>query len=313
MNGPSFDRTDTHRSSWTELPDALSKLWDACMQDQKGSDVARALTANFVGVASAPHAGCLIDATEQLQRRSPCRAFLLVIDEDAPTEVAELTATTRKHGPLRDIVLEQIVLRLRSSDLHRMPGLLRPLILDDLPSHLLWALPWPADESNFDTLAEMCQHAIVDSRSFGNPARELQLVRERRERGEQISDLSWLRVQPWRRALAEAFERFEWRPGTKVHGTIRHGREARTTAMLLAGWLHERLAGAITLEPDGDDALLGPARVTLQVGDIEIVVDHQGGKLVTHVTTPQVCLLPFSGNATRGSDAELLVLAMDKH
>ena len=46
----------------------------------------------------------ILDATEQLQRRSPCRAFLLVIDEDAPTETAELTATTRKHGPLRDIV-----------------------------------------------------------------------------------------------------------------------------------------------------------------------------------------------------------------
>ncbi|MFN3244259.1 MAG: glucose-6-phosphate dehydrogenase assembly protein OpcA [Planctomycetota bacterium] len=313
MNGPSFDRTDTHRASWTELPDALSKLWDACMQDQKGSDVARALTANFVGIARAPHASCLIDATEQLQRRSPCRAFLLVIDEDSPSEIAELTATTRKHGPLRDIVLEQIVLRLHSADLHRMPGLLRPLILDDLPSHLLWALPWPTDGANFETLAEMCQHAIVDSRSFGDPERELQLLRQRRERGEQISDLSWLRVQPWRRALAEAFERFEWRPGTEVRGTIRHGREARTTAMLLRDWLHQRLAASITLEPAGDDALLGPAHVSLHVGDIEVVVDQQDGNLVTHVTTPTVCLLPFTNTAFRATDAELLVMAMDKH
>jgi len=312
VNGPSFDRTDTHTASWTELPEALSALWDACMQDQKGSDVARALTANFVGVATAPHAGCLIDATEQLQRRSPCRAFLLVIDDDAPNETAELSATTRKHGPLRDIVMEQIVLRLHRDDLRRMPGLLRPLILDDLPSHLLWALPWPADDANFETLAEMCQHAIVDSRSFGNPARELQLIRERRARGERISDLSWLRVQPWRRALAESFERFEWQPGTEVRGTIRHGREARTTAMLLGDWLHERLAAQIALEPGGDDSLLGPAHVTLMVGDIEIVVEHRDGKLITHVTTPQVCLLPFSDNAMRGSDAELLVLAMDQ-
>ena len=84
MNGPSFERTETFCAAWKELPDAVDDLWDACMQEQQGSDVARALTANFVGVAAAPYAGCLIDATEQLQRRSPCRAFLLAVDDDAP-------------------------------------------------------------------------------------------------------------------------------------------------------------------------------------------------------------------------------------
>jgi len=312
VNGPSFDRTDTLHAAWTELPDALSKLWDACLQDQSGSNVARALTANFVGVAKAAHAQCLIEATEQLQRRSPCRAFLLVIDDDAPTEVAELTATTRKHGPLRDIVLEQIVVRLRRDDLRRAPGLLRPLILDDLPTHMLWALPWPKDERNFELLLEMCQHAIVDSRSFGDPERDLPMLRERRARGERISDMSWLRLQPWRRALAEAFERFEWRPGTPVKATIRHGREARTAALLLANWLQERLKAEISYEQGGDDSLLGPANVALLVGDIEVAVDHRDDMLVTHVTTPSVCLLPFTNSAIRGNDAELLVLAMDR-
>lgn len=312
MNGPSFERTDTYEASWTELSDALNKLWDACMQDQAGSDVARALTANFVGVAKVTHAQCLIDAAEQLQRRSPCRAFLLVIDNDAPTEVAELTATTRVHGPLRDIVLEQIVLRMRRDDLRRAPGLLRPLILDELPCHMLWALPWPKDERNFELLLEMCDHAIVDSRSFGDPERDLPMLGERRVRGERISDLSWLRLQPWRRALAEAFERFEWRPGTPVHATIRHSREARTSALHLANWLRVRLGAEVRFEKGGGPSLLGPAHVLMKVGEIEIAVDHRDSMLVTHVTTPSVCLLPFTNSAERGNDAELLVLAMDK-
>lgn len=312
MNGPSLDRTETYEASWTELPDALNRLWDACMQDQEGSDVARALTSNFVGVAKVAHAQCLIDATEQLQRRSPCRAFLLLIDDDAPTETAELTATTRKHGPLRDIVMEQIVLRLRRDDLRRAPGLLRPLILDELPCHMLWALPWPRDERNFELLLEMCEHAIVDSRSFGDPERDLHVIRERRVRGERISDLSWLRLQPWRRALAEAFERFEWRPGTAVRVTIRHNREARTSALHLANWLKVRLDAEVAYERGGDDALLGPEHVAMQVGEIEIAVDHRDGMLVTHVTTPSVCLLPITNSAARGSDAELLVMAMDR-
>lgn len=311
MNGPSFDRTDTFRAAWTELPAAVDALWDACMQDQRGSDVARALTANFVGVAAAPHADCLLAATDQLQQRSPCRAFLLLIDEDSPSEVAELTATTRKHGPLRDIVLEQIVIRLRRDDLRRVPGLLRPLILDDLPSHMLWALPWAKDERNFERLIEMCPHAIVDSRSFSDPERDLTMVHERRGRGERISDLSWLRLQPWRRSLAEAFERFEWRPGTTVAATITHGREARTSSLLLARWLRERLAAAVTLERDHDDAMLGPTRVAMTVGDVQVQLDHREGMLVAHVSTPSACMLPFTNSTARGSDAELLVRAMD--
>jgi len=311
VNAPSFDRTETQHAAWTNLDDALNSLWGACMQDRQGSDVARAMTANFVGVAAAPHASCLIDAAKQLQRRSPCRAFLLVIDEDAPNEVAELTATTRRHGPLRDIVLEQIVLRLRRDDLRRVPGLLRPLMLDELPSHMLWALPWPKDEQHFEILIEMCQHAIVDSRSFGDPVHDLQMLRERRSRGEQISDLSWLRLQPWRRALAEAFERFEWSPGTSVDATISHGREARTAALLLSHWLQERLCAEVTMAPDPDDALMGPTYVALVVGEIEIIVAHRDGMLTTHVTTPNVCLLPFTNSAVRGNDAELLVRAMD--
>ena len=311
MNGPSFDRTDIYRAAWNELPDAVNALWDACMQDQKGSDVARALTANFVGVAAAPHADCLLAATDQLQRRSPCRAFLLLIDDDSPSEVAELTATTRKHGPLRDIVLEQIVIRLRRDDLRRAPGLLRPLILDDLPSHMLWALPWEKDERNFKLLIEMCPHAIVDSRSFSDPEDDLVMVRDRRTRGERISDLSWLRLQPWRRALAEAFERFTWTPGTPVRATIGHGREARTSSLLLAHWLQDRLAAEVTLEGGHDDAVLGPTHVAMQVGDIQVLLDHRDGMLVAHVTTPSVCMLPFSNSTALGDDAELLVRAMD--
>ncbi len=313
MNGATFDRTETRHSRWRDLPEQLDALWDACMQEQRGSDVARALTANFIGVARAEHAERLLDVTAQLQHRSPCRAFLLLLDDTQPHTMAELTATTRRHGPLRDIVLEQIVLRLRTEDLARMPGLLRPLTLDDLPSHLLWALPWPADERRFDTLAGLAEHAIVDSQLFEDPAQELRIVKERRDRGEQLSDLSWLRARPWRRALAEAFERFEWLPNADVQCRICHGRGASAMSLLLADWLHERLAAVTTLEAGGDEELTGPARVELQVGDVEVVVAHADDALITHVTTQSRCFLPFTHRALRGSDAELLVLAMDKH
>ena len=68
----------------------------------------------------------------------------------------------------------------------------------------------------------------------------------------------------------------------------------------------------MTCESGDRAALLGPAHVKLVVGDIEVVVDHRDGMLVAHVTTPSVCLLPFTNSASRGNDAELLVRAMDQ-
>lgn len=315
MSGPTFERTAPQQASWTELPSALNGLWDTCMQDQGGADVARALTLNVIAIADANDAAALNDIAEQLQQHTPCRAFLLLLDETADSETAELLATMRCHGPIRDIVLEQVTLRLRTQDLDRVPGLLRPLILDDLPSHLYWSLAWPGNEQSFDTLALLCQHAIVDSARFGNPARELPIVKQRQVQGEHVADLNWLRIQPWRRALAEAFERLEWQPNSPVKGIIRHGKSARATSMLLADWLHERLAAAITMEPDGNHDSVGPDHVSLQValasGSIEIVIDLDHGKLVTHVTTQSHCYLPFRSAATRGNDAKLISLAID--
>jgi glucose-6-phosphate dehydrogenase assembly protein OpcA len=285
------------------------------MQDQGGADVARALTLNVIAIADANDGAALNDIAAQLQEHTPCRAFLLLLDETANSENAELLATMRCHGSIRDIVLEQVTMRLRTQDLDRVPGLLRPLILDDLPSHLYWSLAWPGNEQSFDTLARLCQHVIVDSAHFGNPARELPLVKQRQDQGEHITDLNWLRVQPWRRALAEAFERLKWQPNTPVKGIIRHGKNARATSMLFADWLHERLAASIAMEPDGNHDSVGPDHVSLQValasGSIEIVIDLDGGKLVTHVTTQSHCYLPFRSAALRGNDAKLISLAID--
>ena len=315
MSGPTFDRTAPGTASWTELPSALHGLWDTCMQNQGGTDVARALTLNIIAIADAADEASLRDITEQLQRHMPCRAFLLLLDESATDETAELLATTRCHGPIRDIVLEQVVLRVRTADLPRVPGLLRSLILDDLPSHLFWSMPWPGHEQSFDTLARLCQHAIVDSARFGNPARELPILKHRTEQGARLTDLSWLRVQPWRRALAEAFERLEWQPNTQVKGSIRHGKNARATSMLLADWLHERLAASIAMEPDGTPDSIGPDHVTLQValatGTIDIVIELTQDKLVTHVSTEQHCYLPFRSAALRGNQPKLISLAID--
>ena len=161
MSGPTLVRTPTQTAEWRTIHEGLRKLWKACLPDQDGGDVARSLTINFVAVADAGDAPILAEATARLQNRSPCRAFLLLVDEAADPGRAELAATTRCHGSTRDIVLEEITLRVPPRAFAQVPGLVRPLLMNDLPNHLFWAKAWPTDERALDAVASMCDHVVV--------------------------------------------------------------------------------------------------------------------------------------------------------
>ena len=312
MSPPTLERTQAAASSWSEIPNALRSLWRDCLSAEGGRDIARALVVNFVAIATRDDADALRKATTALQQRTPCRAFLLLLDDGADDERAELAATTRCHKELRDIVLEEISLRLPRTALERMPGLIRPLLVNDLSNHLYWAAPWPAAEREFDALAGLCEHAVVDSRRFGNAARELYVLEKRRDQGQRLTDINWLRLRPWRRALAEAFERFSWQPGTTVRGRIVHGHGAAAQALLLSDWLHERLGAGLAIEPDGSSERSAPQRVELRLDAVEIDVEPDDQQLVVKVTTDATCHLPFAIQASRASDGDLLAAAIDQ-
>lgn len=311
MSGPSLVRTPTQQAEWKKIPDAMRALWRACLPEQDGGDVARSLTINFVGVAAAADHEELQATVGRLQRRTPCRAFLLLIDETAAVGTADLAATTRNHGNVRDIVLEEIVIRLPEAALAQIPGLVRPLLMNDLPNHLFWSTRWSRNEALFDALAGLCDHLVVDSRRFVETAADLRAVQARRARGLRVTDLAWLRLRPWRRALAEAFERVPWTKGTKVTGSVRHGRGAAAAAHLLTDWLHARLGAKLDLDPSGDATLACPDAVVLRTGGFEIELVGKAPQIRVHVTTPEHCYLPFTVPMSRGSDGDLLGAAID--
>lgn len=311
MSAPTLVRTTPKKAEWQKIPDGMRALWKTCLANQDGGDVARSLTMNFVAVAAAAEEPVLREAVDRLQHRSPGRAFLVVLDDAARAGEAELAATTRCHGSVRDIVLEEIVLRLPPKALPQLPGLIRPLMMNDLPNHLFWASRWPANEAEFTGLASLCDHVVVDSRLFADPAKELQQVDAQRAAGRRITDLSWLRLRPWRRALAEAFERVPWTAGTKATASVRHGKNGRAAAWLLADWLKARLGASPTLDANGDAAAASPDNVVVRTGGFEVELGVMRQQIRVHVTTPEHCYLPFTVPASRGTAGDLLAAAID--
>ncbi len=313
MNAPALVRTPALTAEWKKIPAGMRSLWRQCLPGGDGGDVARSMTINFLGVALAENADVLNEALQRLQRRSPCRAFLVLIDDAAKPGAAELAATTRGTGSVRDIVLEEILVRVPRSAFAALPGLIRPLLMNDLPNHLFWAAPWPADAGHFDALADLCDHVVIDSRRLADPTRDLAALAALHAPGSvphRVTDLAWLRLRPWRRALAEAFQRVPWVAGTKAQATIRHGQGGKASALLLADWLRARLGASVQCDPNGN-AVGSPDDVVVRTGGFEVELQLARQQIRVHVTTPEHCYLPFTVPSSRGSDGDLLAAAID--
>lgn len=131
----------------------------------------------------------------------------------------------------------------------RLRSLLEPLLAADVRTHLWWlgTPPWDADD--FKEVLPGVDTLIVDSADFERPYENfLQLARVAAEVHEPsgVADFEWVRLHPWREALAQAFtppHRVGLLRGINALGLdyAGEGRANRGSTSLMAGWLIESL------------------------------------------------------------------------
>lgn len=297
----------------TRIPEALAGLWKKCRPESAEISLSRALTMNFVAVTRCDTEECLQETLGDILARHPCRAFFVSVDDTSDELTAEVSGESRGRGDCQEIVLERIDLRGAFRGFASLASVVRPLLVNDLPIHLYWATALPPDDRALRLLARMADHCIFDSALLEDP--QADRIRIRSSVGEQpIHDLSWLRLRPWRRALAEALEHLDWAWEVRTEATLRHGhgRGAVASSLLLAEWLEQRLDAETRLEEVEAPSRRTPEALELRHGDAEVLVSHDGdSRLKVEVSLADQCLLPFHVPASRGSSGHLLAAAID--
>ncbi len=160
---------------------------------------------------------------------------------------ASIEANFRRSGSgRREVLAEEITLEAPRTESQRLPGLVRSLLLPDIPTALFVRNP-STDYHWLPRLAPEADRFIFDSGKLPNGAalqRVYRLMR-RMYRGEriEIADLGWLRLWPWRMLLAALFD-----PPAAAESlrnveqiVIHHGADGESSAHLLGGWLLGRL------------------------------------------------------------------------
>ena len=260
---------------------------------EKGLQHARASVLNLiVMVPDELEAARVVETMVGLGVRHPSRAIVLAADPRAKGPAISAGITAHCHLGVdagAPVCYEVVVLTVRGEAAEHLAGVVAPLLIHDLPTHVWWPGDPPFADPIFDQLVEMSDRVVVDSDEFVDLLHGLRRLTTLRRRSG-LGDLGWRRLGWWQELTAEFFDAPRFRrylpnlnrlsiryavPATKRRTRRRTsaGMQLRVASplagpLLFAGWIASRLDWRrnATSEPLSD----GRLRLTLE-GRYEMV------------------------------------------
>jgi glucose-6-phosphate dehydrogenase assembly protein OpcA len=232
---------------------------------EKGLPHARASVLNLIAtVVDAAAADRVVHTLMGLGVRHPSRALVIVPEPRGDGPPLDARISTHCHdspGDADRVCYEEVVLSVRGDAAAHLSGIVAPLLIHDLPTHVWWPGDPPFHDPVFDQLVEIADRVVVDSADFGDLLTGMRrLANLRRKSG--VGDLSWERLSWWQELTAQFFDaprfrrylpnlsRLQLRYAVKPEESRRHDEDAEvapgtsapmTQALLYAGWIATRL------------------------------------------------------------------------
>jgi glucose-6-phosphate dehydrogenase assembly protein OpcA len=191
---------------------------------------------------------------------------VLVPEQEQPAGAAPLDAriSTHCHDPSSGgdkICYEEVVLTVRGEAASHLNGIVAPLLIHDLPTHVWWPGDPPFGDPVFDQLVEMGDRVLIDSADFSDLLLGFRRLTNLRRRSG-IGDMSWERLGWWQELTAQFFDAPRFRRylpnlsrlrlayAVAPPASIRHDEDEEVApgtaapmaqALLYAGWIASRL------------------------------------------------------------------------
>ncbi len=307
-----------HDTSVRAIEAHLARLWadqprgDDPTVTGMGLQHARASVLNLiVMVPDEVAAARVVETMIGLGVRHPSRAIVLSADPAAEgsTLSAAITAHCHRGADARDpVCFEVVVLAVRGEAAEHLAGVVAPLLIHDLPTHVWWPGNPPFGDPVFDQLVNMSDRVIVDGSDFNDLLTGFRRLGTLRRRSG-VGDLAWRRLGWWQELTAQFFDaprfrrylpnlnrlaiRYAVAPARRGPGRPRRRPDAADVApgvssplaapILYAGWIASRLtwrrhATTLPLGAEGMRLVLEGAHemVDLRLEPVVSLVDLPG-------------------------------------
>jgi glucose-6-phosphate dehydrogenase assembly protein OpcA len=219
----------------------LGLLWENTGDKTRASLINLAIYTESVGAVSKN-----TDLIAQIATEHACRAILIYANRSATEVGAKAWINAHCHAVnKRDICSEQITFQLDGHSPTALANVVFAHLDSDLPLCLWWQAPFREPEDI--RLWSWIDRLIFDSNTWQNPSEQIAIVHKIAASGDVrtiLCDLNWTRLLSLRFALAQFFDNACASPclGNIKEVEIVHAPGARTSALLLLGWLANQLA-----------------------------------------------------------------------
>lgn len=187
-----------------EIQNELDKIWESL----ETTNVTRARLFNLIFFTEKNHRTPYIQRLAQrVIEKFPSRVIFVFVDKNAKEDFikTEVSILSSSKGEF-DVACDYIQIEAGRAFCERIPFVVLPHILPDLPVYLLWAEdPSKGDVVN-DKLMQFANRMIFDSESTDNLPRFANRVLDQyKKSNSDVADLNWARTESWRDMLSMAF------------------------------------------------------------------------------------------------------------
>ena len=264
----------------------MQRLWNEANGEGEESMVIQVRTLNLLVFVPAAYANAdTLRAIEIVAVQHPGRTITMIVTDGDQAPVANVTIACRFGEGGKQICGEQITITSGDGGAP-LPSVAAALTIAGLPVFLWWHGDPPFSSPIFDSLVEIADRVIVDSRTWQSPFATLrELAQAARQHAPHIAytDLHWNRLTSWRRQTAQCFdlphaalELYRLQQVIIEHGPSDHD---YLTALLLIGWLGSGL--------DWQIAQHGLEQITMQGSETTIMIElrRRAGDAQMHTIT----------------------------
>lgn len=229
--------TLTEEIQLVNIDDQLKKLWD----EEKGKNRIRACFFNLIIYAEKQRQADYQKLIESVISKFPCRVILIAVDKAGGNY---LNTQVKTVAVTEEIFCEIIEIDVGGDFEKRVPYLVLPHILPDLPLHLLWSVDPSEETILLPALEPYATRIIIDSTHTKNIQEYCLNVLEINKRFQcPIGDLSWSSLRGWRslfRSTFDSYNNFVKLANTKfLKINFKEGNEVR--AAYFQGWVASQL------------------------------------------------------------------------
>lgn len=219
------------------IDDELKKLWD----EEKGKNRIRACFFNLVIYAEKKRQDEYQKLIESVISKFPCRVILISVDKVGGVY---LNANVKTVAVTEEIFCEIIEIDVGGECEKRIPFLVIPHILPDLPLHLLWSVDPSTEKTLLPSLEPYATRIIIDSTHTPNIQNYCKDVLEIIKTVQcNIGDLNWSSLRSLRSLFRSTFDTYE--NYLKLVNTkllkIHYTEKNEVRAAYFQGWLASQL------------------------------------------------------------------------